>query len=187
MLLTRLKKRLQVDDDSADRKLIKSVLDIINPPSNKPTEKEEGSAEQINKDNLSKNHPKIVLHIDDDLEDRELVHEAIHAVDPTFIVIEASDGESGIEFLKKAKSSGNLPCLIILDVNMPGMNGFEIYNEIKKDEELRSLPAVIFTTASFFKREQRKENEDLPVFIKPDKIKEFTASIQKILTHCKDK
>ena len=109
MLLTKLKKRLQVDNESEERKLLKSVLDIINPPSNQPAETEAGSAEQFNKYNRSKEYPKIVLHIDDDPEDREMVHEAIQSIHPSFIVIEARDGESGIELLKKAKSSGNLP------------------------------------------------------------------------------
>jgi CheY-like chemotaxis protein len=186
MLLTKLKKRLQVDNESEERKLLKSVLDIINPPSNQHAEREADSVEQFNKYNRSKEYPKIVLHIDDDPEDREMVHEAIQSIDPSFIVIEARDGESGIELLKKAKSSGNLPCLIILDINMPGMNGFETYNEIKKDEQLKTLPAVIFTTSDFFKDGQIQGNEDLPVFVKPGKIKDLTACIQKILTHCKD-
>lgn len=66
------------------------------------------------------------------------------------------------------------------------MNGFEIYDEIKKDDVLKTLPVIIFTTAEYFKEGQRQGNENLPVFIKPDKIKEFADSIQKILTHCKD-
>jgi CheY-like chemotaxis protein len=186
MLLTTFKKRLQVDDDSKDRQLIKSVLDIINPPSNQHTERETASGEQFNKDNSPKEKSKTVLHIDDDPEDREMVHEAIRSIDRSFIVLEARDGESGIEFLKKAKSSGNLPCLVILDINMPGMNGFETYNEIKKDEVLNTLPVVIFTTTDFLKEGQRQGNEQLPIFIKPDNIKDLAASIQKILTHCKD-
>jgi CheY-like chemotaxis protein len=186
MLLTKLKKRFQVDDESEERKLLKSVLDIINPPSNRQAETEAGSAAQFSKDTHSKDYPKIVLHIDDDPEDREMVHEAIQSLDPSFIVIEARDGKAGIELLKKAKASGNLPCLIILDINMPGMNGFETYNEIKKDEALKTLPAVIFTTSDFFKEGQLQGNESLPVFIKPDKIKDLAACIQKILTHCKD-
>ena len=97
------------------------------------------------------------------------------------IVGEAKNGKEAIRLINELK-----PGLIFLDINMPGMNGFEIYNEIQKDEDLKNLPAVIFTTAAFFKGNQRKGNEDLPIFIKPDKIKDFTACIQKILTHCKD-
>jgi len=186
MLLTTFKKRLQVDDDPEDRKLIEKVLDIINTPTNSQAETTPGtdSAKQFNKDSRPEELRKIVLHIDDDPEDREMVHEAIKSIDPSFIIVEAENGEAGLEFLKKAKSFGDLPCLIILDINMPGMNGFDTYNEIKKDEDLKNLPAVIFTTAAFFKTGQRSGNEKLPVFIKPDKLTDFAASIRKILTHC---
>jgi len=186
MQLTSFKKRLQIDHDSEDRKLIKSVLDLINPPANQHVESEAGTAKQFHKDNQPAEQPKIVLHIDDDPDDREMVHEAIKLIDPSFIIHEAGSGESGIEFLNKAKESGNLPCLIILDINMPGINGFETYNEIKKDDSLKAIPAVIFTTSAFFKATERKGNEHLPVFIKPDTTKDFAASIRKILTHCND-
>jgi CheY-like chemotaxis protein len=186
MLLTGLKKRLQHGNDPEDRKLIKSVLDIINSPTNQPAESGTGSTEQFNKGNSTEDKLKIVLHIDDDAEDREMVHDAIHAIDPSFFLHEAKTGQEGIDFLNKAKSLGNLPCLIILDVNMPAMNGFEVYNEIKKDDTLKTIPTVIFTTAAVFKVNQNKGNEHLPIFVKPDNTRDFTASIKEILTHHKD-
>jgi len=184
MQLTALKKRLQVDNDSEDRKLIRSVLDIINPPAN-PAHIEKEASKRSNKDIQSQEQPKIVLHIDDDLDDREMVNEAIKSIDPSFIVCEAENGVAGIEFLNKAKLSGDLPCLIILDINMPGMDGFETYEQIKKDDALKALPIIIFTTTDFFKGGQRKGKEELPIYIKPDKTKDFIAAIRKILTHCK--
>lgn len=184
ILSPRLKNRLQVEEDPEDRKLIKSILGIINPPVNQQTDSETDSTK--NKDKSPEDQPKIVLHIDDDPEDRELVHDAITLIDPSLIVHEAQSGRDGIEFLKKAKSSGNLPCLIILDINMPEMNGFDAYNEIKKDDTLKAIPTVIFTTAAIFKGNQNKGNENLPVFIKPDNSREFTAAIRKILSQCKD-
>ena len=185
MLLISLKKRSQHDTEPEDRKLIKSVLDIINPPSNQPTKNETDSTEQYNKGTSLNDKPKIVLHVDDDPDDREFVQAAIKSVDPSFIVQEAKSGQVGIEYLHKAKSLGNLPCLIILDINMPAMNGFEAYDEIKKDDALKAIPAVIFTTAAVFKANQNKGNEHLPIFIKPDNTKDFISSIRKILTHCK--
>jgi CheY-like chemotaxis protein len=188
MQLTAFKKRLQHDsnNDHNDRKLIKSVLDIINPPDTKPSESKTGSTEQFNEHNSPQDKPKIVLHVDDDPDDREFVNYAIKSVDPSFIVHEAHSGQAGINFLQKAKSLGNLPCLIILDINMPGMNGFDAYNEIKKDDALRAIPTVIFTTAAVFKANQNEGNEHLPIFIKPDNSKDFVTSIRKILTHCKE-
>jgi CheY-like chemotaxis protein len=187
MVLTGLKKRLQLNNnDSNGKKLIKSVLDIINSPTNRPTESGTGSTEQFNKGNLPQDKLKIVLHIDDDAEDREMVQEAINSIDQSFILLEAKNGREAIDFLNNAKSLGSLPCLIILDVNMPAMNGFDVYNEIKKDDTLKAIPTVIFTTAAVFKENQNKGNEHLPVFVKPDTLKDFIASIKEILTHRKE-
>jgi CheY-like chemotaxis protein len=92
-------------------------------------------------------YPKIVLHIDDDQDDRYLVGKAINNIDPSIIVREAQDGMKAIEFLNQAKLFGDLPCLIILDINMPIMNGYDTYNEISKDNDLAAIPIVIFTTS----------------------------------------
>jgi len=188
MLLTGLRKRSQHDNsnDPNDRKLIKSVLDIINSPTNPSAESGTGSTEHLDKGKLPEDSSKIVLHIDDDPEDREFVNEAIRSIDPSYVVYQAKSGQEGIDFLHKAKSFGDLPCLIILDVNMPGMNGFDMYNEIKKDDTLKRIPAVIFTTAAIFMSSENKGNEHLPVFVKPDSIKDFAVSIKKILDHCKE-
>ena len=186
MPVTALKKRSQADHDPDGKKLIKSVLDIINAPGNQPTGKETNAGRQSDKGNSPGNTSKIVLHIDDDAEDREFVCDAIKAVDPSFILHEAKNGEEGMAYLTKAKAAGTLPCLIILDINMPGMDGLETYEEIRKDDILKAIPTVIFTTSEVFKGVRSKESEQLPVFIKPFNTKELIATIKKILTHCKD-
>jgi len=186
MILTGLKKRSQHDSDHKDRKLIKSVLDIINSSPNQPAENKTDSTEKFNEGPSLKDLQKMVLHIDDDAEDREFVLEAINAIDPSYVVLPAKNGQEGIAFLHKAKSLGNLPCLIILDVNMPEMTGFEVYNEIKKDDTLKPIPAVIFTTAAVFKANQKAGNEHLPVFVKPDNTKSFITIVKQILNHCKE-
>jgi CheY-like chemotaxis protein len=185
MLITALKKRSQTDNDQQGKKLIKSVLDIINAPGNQQTEKDTAAGKKSNKGNTPDNISKIVLHIDDDAEDREFVGNAIKTVDPSFILHEAKNGEEGMEYLTRAKATGALPCLIILDLNMPGMDGLEIYEEIRKDDLLNTIPTVIFTTSAVF-RKRSKETDGLPIFIKPFRVKEFIIIIGKILTHCKD-
>jgi len=57
-----------------------------------------------------------------------------------FEVEEAVDGEEGIQKLKN-----NKPDLILLDLVLPGMNGFEVLSKIKKDSELESIPVVILS------------------------------------------
>jgi CheY-like chemotaxis protein len=186
MLLTALKKRAQVDNDPQGKKLIKSVLDIINAPVNQQQKKEIDAGKQSNSGNSPENVSKIVLHIDDDDEDREFVGDAIKKIDPSYILHEAKNAEEGIAYLTRAKAAGTLPCLIILDINMPGMDGLEAYDEIKNDDTLKTIPTVIFTTSAVFKRTGNKERESIPIFIKPFTIQELITTIRKILTHCKD-
>ncbi len=62
----------------------------------------------------------------------------------------ARDGEEGLDFLHQRKKFFNVPRpdLILLDLNMPKMDGKEVLAAIKQDEELASIPVVILTTSS---------------------------------------
>ena len=131
-----------------------------------------------------KNQPKVVLHIDDDPDDRLLVNLAIQSIDPSMILREAKDGRKAIEFLNQAKLFGDLPCLIILDLNMPVMNGYETFKEIRKDDILSAIPIVIFTT-SFHKDDLiHWAKENIALITKPAQFDLFIESVKKILTHC---
>ena len=58
----------------------------------------------------------------------------------------ANDGEQAITFLKDEARNG-LPDLIILDLNLPRMDGREVLAEIKTDPKLRHIPVLILTTS----------------------------------------
>lgn len=188
MLVLKSKNRLQdANEDSRGRRLPKSIHDINPTPAGEDSKLPDGT--QTNRSGTDKNleaHPPIILHIDDDPEDRELVHNAIRLLEPSFIVVEAEDAKSAIEYLKSAKNTGLLPSLIILDINMPGMDGFATHNEIKKDEDLKQLPTIIFSTGNFFRAGQKEGNEELPIFTKPEKFKDYVESVRIMLTHRKE-
>jgi len=57
----------------------------------------------------------------------------------------ASDGEAGIEFLTNPNNQA--PCLILLDINMPRMNGLEFLKIVKNNEALKRIPVVVLTTS----------------------------------------
>ncbi len=59
-------------------------------------------------------------------------------------------GESALEYLQECKEDGyqrNLPDLILLDLNMPGMGGKEFLRRIKEDDDLVTIPVVVLTTS----------------------------------------
>ena len=64
-----------------------------------------------------------VLCIDDDQDDLLFMSEAISGHASGFKMIGVSDGQEALAYLEKAKASGKLPCLIIMDINMPKMDG----------------------------------------------------------------
>ncbi|MFH1667767.1 MAG: response regulator, partial [Candidatus Komeilibacteria bacterium] len=57
-----------------------------------------------------------------------------------FEVISALDGKKGLQLLQK-----NKPNLILLDLLMPEMNGFEVLQKIKEDQEAKDIPVIILT------------------------------------------
>lgn len=128
--------------------------------------------------------PKIILHVDDDPDDRFLVSDAINSIDPSIIILEAENGLKAIELLRKARIIGELPSLIILDFNMPLMNGMETYKEIRKCPEFAYIPVVLFTTFTSRREDNYWDNESVATFTKPSTINELTTSIKKILSYC---
>ena len=89
---------------------------------------------------------KLILYVDDDEDDRDLLTDAIQKVNPEVEVKLAQNGLEALKFLEEVKSS-RLPCLIILDLNMPVLDGKETYMRIKNDETLQMVPVVIFTSS----------------------------------------
>ena len=67
---------------------------------------------------------------------------------PDAVITSAENGLQAIELLSKIESPENLPCFIILDINMPILNGIEFLELIKKDDALKQIPIVIHTTSS---------------------------------------
>lgn len=91
---------------------------------------------------------QIILCVDDDVDDLHLLEKAIHTIDAEFKIEEAYNGVDAMEQLKKMKAEGNLPALIVLDINMPKMDGRETFMSIKNDDQLCDIPLVILSTSS---------------------------------------
>src|SRR3990167_5303752 len=81
---------------------------------------------------------KIILLVDDDLTLREMYEERLKA--EGFNIIQATNGE---EALQKAKESK--PNVILLDIMMPKVNGFDVLKELKADDDLKDIPVIILT------------------------------------------
>jgi CheY-like chemotaxis protein len=85
-----------------------------------------------------------ILYADDDADDCDLVVEALEIIDPRINCVMATDGLEALRILTDEEQK--LPDYIFLDVNMPVMNGKSCLMELKKDDRLREIPVVIYST-----------------------------------------
>ena len=97
------------------------------------------------------NEAPMILYIDDDPDDLFIFSESIESIYPKAIISIAQSAEKGLERLKdlKASDNSNQLRLIIIDMNMPKMDGRETLKEIRKDNFWANIPIVIFTTSSY--------------------------------------
>lgn len=87
-----------------------------------------------------------ILLVEDDTVDVMTVKRALKDLNIKNQLVSAANGEEALEYLNN--SSNNKPCIILLDLNMPKMNGIEFLTIVKADETLKKIPVVILTTSS---------------------------------------
>ena len=89
---------------------------------------------------------KPILLIEDDNVDVMTVKRAIRDLKVTNQLVSMGDGEEAIEYLRTEGITK--PCIILLDLNMPKMDGVEFLKIVKADEALKKIPVVILTTSN---------------------------------------
>ncbi len=99
---------------------------------------------------LGDSRPVQILLVEDNLADARLTQEAIRDTEFRYQLHLAEDGEEAMEFLHQEGEFADVPRpdLILLDLNLPGMDGREVLAEIKSDDNLGSIPVVVLTTST---------------------------------------
>ncbi len=93
--------------------------------------------------------PVEILLAEDNEDDIVIVQEAFADAKLVNIMITVRDGEDALNYLRREGryTRVRLPGLVLLDINMPKKNGFEVLEAIKRDPVLRSLPVIMLTTS----------------------------------------
>lgn len=110
---------------------------------------------------------KPILLIEDDHIDVMTVQRAMKELRVTNPLATVENGEEAIKFLQDPETR---PCLILLDLNMPIMNGLEFLRAVRSDKDLRLIPIVVLTTSN----EQR------------DKLETFSLGVAGYMTKMPD-
>jgi CheY-like chemotaxis protein len=128
-------------------------------------------------------YPKKILCVDDDHDDCFLLQKSIQQLSD--IVIEnAYDGEEALKVLENQKLSGDLPCLIVMDINMPVMDGIKTIESIKKDDQLKNIPLVVFSTSLKTLDEEYIKKQNIEALTKPLDWSSYKEIANKLLTYC---
>jgi CheY-like chemotaxis protein len=94
--------------------------------------------------------PMFVLVADDDEDDRELTRDALLEVNAGTVRF-VRDSQELLDYLRnkgaEAGQPAETPDLVLLDLNMPRMNGAQALSEIRADRDIASIPVVVFTTS----------------------------------------
>lgn len=119
----------------------------------------------------------VILCIDDDMDDLELLTEAIITIDPSYTCISALNGRLALDMLKDLQ-----PDFVFLDINMPILNGKATLKEIRKDNRLARTPVCILSTSILSKeREMYIKMGANHCLVKPNTFEELCTSIKTIL------
>jgi len=122
---------------------------------------------------------KSILLVEDDRVDAMTVKRALKDLNVTNRLEISCNGEEALEYLKNNKNEG--PCIILLDLNMPRMNGLELLATLKSHEILKMIPVVILTTS---KDEQDRiksyKNSVAGYMIKPVDYMQFVQTMKTI-------
>ena len=125
---------------------------------------------------------KKVLLADDDADDREIFIRVLGKKTDVQLVRTVENGREVIDFLEGLPAPEQLPHLIILDHNMPKMNGTETLGKIKSDQRYSGIQVVIYSTYSDNKMKETCEQLGASmVLAKPASMKEYEAIIDKFL------
>jgi CheY-like chemotaxis protein len=118
---------------------------------------------------------------DDDEDDRMLIKDALEEADPNLTVIEAEDGKELVENVRKSEDLSE--SIVLVDMNMPKMNGVEAIKEIKSEPELAEVPTVLMSTSNNPELKRKALEAGANDFIvKPNTFKALLDVLKGILT-----
>ncbi|MBN1487513.1 MAG: response regulator [Anaerolineae bacterium] len=120
-----------------------------------------------------------ILLIEDDRVDAMTVRRALRDIHVTNHLVVTSDGVAALEYLRDPNNQQ--PCIILLDLNMPRMNGIEFLRAIRNDVHLCHLPVIVLTTSG--DEQDRMNSFNLGVagyMLKPVSYNQFVEVVRAI-------
>ena len=115
---------------------------------------------------------KTILHVEDNEDNRQIVRDLFEF--KGYTVIEAFDGQEGLHKAREFK-----PSLILMDIQLPKMNGYETTRAIKSDPSLEAIPVIVITSYALSGDDQKAFNVGADDYLaKPYKPKDLLEKVE---------
>ena len=125
-----------------------------------------------------------ILWADDDPDDLLLMQDLLKLHPYRYSIIEVPNGRAALQYLQNCKEANHFPCLVILDMNMPVLNGKETLVAIKKEQAFLSIPVVMFTTSSSELDKIFCKKYQVELITKPPEYNKVQQALSKLLSYC---
>ncbi len=136
------------------------------------------------KTNIADLPSKLIMFGEDDLDEADFLKEIFSSLEPDMALLFISNGRKLLADLEKMTDK-SLPCLIVLDYNMPELNGAEILKVLKQNSRYNSIPKIVWSTSgSEIYKIKCLESGALDYLIKPSNIKELEDIARHLLSFC---
>ena len=128
----------------------------------------------------------IVIYADDDPDDIQLVLESFSRYSTNVEVLTFRDGLQTLSYLQNISGIDLLPCLIILDINMPRLDGKETLIKLRQIEVFAETPVVMFTTSFFPLDPTFAEQYKAGLMKKPLDVRQMELITDQFIEFCTD-
>jgi len=126
----------------------------------------------------------LVLYADDDPDDIELVKEAFEEYSQSISLVSFDDGLELLSYVNRLKQFEPLPCLIILDINMPVKSGKEVLKEIRSMQHFEEVPIVLFSTSTLPSETAFAKSFGAGFVTKPLHTPQIYQLVDQLIEHC---
>ena len=124
-----------------------------------------------------------ILYMDDDSDDLLFLEEALRSVDTCYQILHAFDGIEGLERLAQMKVEANLPCKIVLDINMPRLGDRETFLQSKPTPTF-AIPVVVFSTTANPKEKACFAGPNVAYVVKPINFTHLIEVVKELIVRC---
>ena len=126
-----------------------------------------------------------IIYAEDDFDDFESLREALGQVTEKFELVQAKNGTEVLSYLEDG--TNEVPGLIVLDLNMPVMDGKQTLQWVKHHHQYKDIPVMIFTTSSREEDIRLCKSYDCTFFRKPTLYRDLLHIVQMMLQMCEPK